>query len=159
MTALSQSFRFERRPAVLGLLVGIVVLCLLLAAAGPALRSMITMWSQEEYSHAWLIGPLAGLIFVERFSTVPRRGGTWFGVLAAGLAVVLILAGWATRNTTLSIDGCIAGIFAMVWAAVGHRAMRTVTAPIAFLLFMIPLPLAAYVSLSQWMQLVRRNSG
>ena len=57
------------------------------------------------------------------------------------------------------VYGCIFAILGLTWAALGRRALGALAAPIGFLFFMIPLPLAAYVSLSETMQLLSSKLG
>ena len=135
------------------------MLSLVALATSPAVRATSTMWSQAEYSHAWLVIPLAVLLFVHRFATAAHGGDRLLGIVFCILSVILMGAGWATRNTTLSIYGGIAGLYGLTWSCVGSRGMRDLTAPIAFLVFMIPLPLAVYIALSQAMQLVSSKMG
>lgn len=139
--------------------VALFVIGLLAVATLPALKATSVMWSQAEYGHAWLIMPLAVLLFVHRFAAARHGGNRLAGVAFCSLSVALMVAGWATRNTTLSVYGGIAGVYGLTWACVGHRGMRDLTAPIAFLAFMIPLPLALYIALSQAMQLISSKMG
>lgn len=142
-----------------GFAIVLLVLGLVALATSPALRATSIMWSQAEYSHAWLVMPLAVLLFAHRFATAEHGGDRLLGVVVCALSVTLMVAGWATRNTTLSIYGGIAGLYGLTWSCVGSRGMRDLTAPIAFLAFMIPLPLAVYIALSQAMQLISSKMG
>ena len=147
------------RRTVPGIAVAAVTLAMVVAAIWPALVTVSATWSQDEYSHAWLIPPLALLLFIYRFRSAERGGSRWPGLVLSGAALILMLAGWATRNTTLSIYGLIAGAFGLTTAALGLRALGRLAAPLGFLVFIIPLPLAIYISLSQSMQLLSSRLG
>jgi exosortase D (VPLPA-CTERM-specific) len=116
-------------------------------------------WSQPEYSHAWLILPLALLVFAYRFRTVGVGNRRIPGVLVAALSVLVMLFGWAAGSYTASIYGAILGLIGFVWSSIGTKGMRKVAAPLAYLFFMVPVPLALYISTSADMQLLSSKLG
>lgn len=140
----------------------LLILATILATAfatSEAFGAMAALWSREEYSHAWLIMPLAALLLVHRYSDAPSGGTRWVGVVLSAIAAVSILAGVASRSQPLSIYGWILGIAGVVWASTGSRGMRVLAAPIGFLVFMIPLPLAVYIEVSNGMRHVSSQIG
>lgn len=143
----------------LGLPLGLVVICALALAVSFAFRSIVAMWSGDEYSYAWLIIPLAVLLLIHRYPATPQGGRRWPGLGLAAFSLVLMLAGWAAQNVSLSIYAWILGISSLVWTSLGSRGIRRLFAPLAFLVFMIPLPLAFYITLSAQMQLISSKLG
>jgi exosortase D (VPLPA-CTERM-specific) len=123
------------------------------------LDPLLSAWSKEEYSHAWFIFPLATLIFIQRFRSARLGGGTAPGVLVAMLSVFITLFAWATGSYTASIYAAILGIIGFVWSSVGTEAMKTLAAPLVYLFFMVPLPVAIYISTSAEMQLLASKLG
>jgi exosortase D (VPLPA-CTERM-specific) len=130
-----------------------------LAGVWRSLNPLLDGWNQPEYSHAWLILPLAVLIFLQRFRTVHLGGSRVPGVLVAILSIIVMLYSWATGSFTASIEGAILGIIGFVWSSVGSEAMKTLMAPLVYLFFMVPLPIALYISTSAEMQLLSSRLG
>jgi exosortase D (VPLPA-CTERM-specific) len=123
------------------------------------LDPLLVAWSQEEYSHAWFIVPLSTLIFIQRFRNVQLGGSTAPGILVAIVSVFIMMLAWATGSYTASIYAAILGIVGFVWSSVGTEAMKTLAAPLVYLFFMVPLPLAIYISTSAEMQLLSSKLG
>jgi exosortase D (VPLPA-CTERM-specific) len=123
------------------------------------LDPLLGAWSQEEYSHAWFILPLSTLIFIQRFRNVRLGGAMAPGILVAIISVFIMIFAWATGSYTASIYAAILGIFGFVWSSVGTEAMKTLTAPLVYLFFMVPLPVAIYISTSAEMQLLSSKLG
>jgi exosortase D (VPLPA-CTERM-specific) len=137
----------------LGGVFALVVCAGAIAAVWRSLDPLFGAWSQPEYSHAWFIPPLAALIFIHRFNLARLGGSKGPGVLAALLSVALMLLAWATGSYTASIYAAILGIIGFVWSSLGSRPMKTLAAPLIYLFFMVPLPVAIYISTSAKMQL------
>jgi exosortase D (VPLPA-CTERM-specific) len=118
-----------------------------------SLNPLVGAWNQQEYSHAWFILPLAVLIFIQRFRTVHVGGSKILGFLAAILSAAIMLFAWATGSYTACIYAAILGIIGFVWSSLGSKAMKTLMPPMVYLFFMVPLPVAFYISTSAEMQL------
>jgi exosortase D (VPLPA-CTERM-specific) len=124
-----------------------------------SLDPLLGAWSQEEYSHAWFILPLSTLIFIQRFRTVHLGGSIAPGILVAIISVFIMILAWGTGSYTASIYAAILGIVGFVWSSVGTEAMKTLAAPLVYLFFMVPLPVAIYISTSAEMQLLSSKLG
>lgn len=146
-------------PSHAGVLLPIAALLSALIANQSALEPLVGAWSKPEYSHAWLIPPLALLVFVHRLSLVTADGQRWPGVVLATLSFPIMLFGWAAGSYTATIDGVILGLGGFVWSSFGTGAMRLLAAPLTYLLFMVPVPVAIFVSVSADMQLISSEFG
>ena len=124
-----------------------------------SLRPLFGAWSQQEYSHAWFIPPLALLIFIHRLRTAAFGGYRAPGIFVALFSVIAMMFAWATGSYTACIYGAILGISGFVWSSLGTQAMKTLAVPLAYLLFMVPLPVAVYISASAEMQLQASKLG
>jgi exosortase D (VPLPA-CTERM-specific) len=142
-----------------GGVLALVVLLSVMTGVWRSLDPLLLTWGQPEYSHAWFILPLAALIFLQRFRTVQLGGARAPGVLLVTLAVGIMLFAWATGSYTVSIDGAILGAIGFVWSSLGTRAMKTLGAPLIYLFFLVPLPVAIYISTSTEMQLLSSQLG
>src|SRR5262249_3506783 len=111
------------------------------------------------YSHAWLIPPLAALIFLHRFVVVKFAGPRVPGVFITTLSIAIMVFGWAAGSYTAILYGAIIGVIGFVWAIVGADGMKPLAAPLIYLFFMVPIPLAFYISLSAQMQLLSSELG
>lgn len=136
-------FSAARRPA--GELIALFAACLaaLVWSYWPALASMVAVWNREpDYSHGYLVAPLALLALWLRRKDFPRDalGVCWWGLavvvaamllrLASGVLYVESVEGWSLvlwiAGACLLLGG--KPFFAWAWPAV------------AFLLFAVPLP-------------------
>ena len=146
-----------------GVLVGAV---LALAGIGlmfaDALVELERLWSRrEEYSHGYLI-PLISLFLIwqKRYDLArTEMTGSWlgFGVLVFGL--VMYVMGDLGTLYVIEHYAFVVVLFGLAWAVTGTRAMRFLWIPIAFLVFMVPLPPFLYNNLSQQLQLISSELG
>ncbi len=122
----------------------VAILGLALAYAGTAKILFLVWRHNQNYSHGFLIPPVAAwLIWRERTSLRTADGaGSWLGILLLFPALLLQLAGLRGDVATLQGMSFILAIAGIVLQLHGPRVMRRVAFPIAFLVFMIPtLPL------------------
>jgi exosortase len=123
------------------LVIGILT-ALLIYSYWPGLLNAKSSWNNPQYSHGWIV-PLfaAGLLFWWRQPVQPvplsaRLAG--MGLLVGSFALRL----WCARYRIVTIDmytfvPALAGVFLL---AGGWKMFRWAWAPIAFLIFMYPLP-------------------
>jgi len=119
-----------------------VLTALLIYSYWPGLLNARSSWDNPQYSHGWIV-PLfaAGLLFWWRQPLPPVT----FDARVAGLAILLGSFGLrllCARYRIVTIDmytfvPALAGVFLLVG---GWKTFRWAWAPIAFLLFMYPLP-------------------
>lgn len=124
-------------------LLEITLLVLLLGAFSPAALGMAEVWSAVDYyAHGFLVAPVAMMMAWPRLDVLrgPRQPRS-----ALGLLVLLVaLAGYGTGLAAgiLSLQGlslvvALEGFVLWLW---GAAALRRLGAPIAYLVFMVPLP-------------------
>lgn len=132
-----------RRPEERGAWIAIGCLtAMLIYSYWPGLLNAQASWSNPQYSHGWIV-PLfsAGLLFwwrqpIQPVTLTARLAG--LGLLVASFAMRLL----AARYRIVTIDmytfvPALAGVFLL---AGGWSMFRWAWAPIAFLIFMYPLP-------------------
>jgi exosortase D (VPLPA-CTERM-specific) len=136
-----------------------------LAAIGAiffeGLSRMVGEWSREEYSYAYLI-PLVSVALVWR-----KRGdlanselrGSW-----AGLSLVvagLFFAGFGELSTIYILIqyGFLLVICGICLSLVGWKGIKIIWTSLAYLVFMIPIPVFLYQNLSAKMQLLSSMFG
>ena len=143
----------EGRTSLLGAAIGLGLLSLIFFS--NFLHFAISWSSDENYSHGFLV-PLISLYFANLAAErgpVRVRGGAALGVtlLAAALIAKLItFLGFPTLGD-IALVASLAGLCALL---AGVEAVRRFWFAIAFLLFMIPLPVALYALIASPLQLM-----
>lgn len=133
----------------------------LLAFGGPLLELVHRWYSQEEYSHGFLI-PLivAWLIWSRRDAIVASVGEpSWSGPALILLAAVMHVLGKLSSLFILSQVGFVVALIGIVLGLGGYSLLRVMFLPIIFLLFAIPLPYFIDSVLSYRLQLISSGLG
>ena len=138
-----------------------LLLCLLYR---ENLKHFTFVWSNDDnYSHGWLVPPLA-LFFANQAAGAVKKTTTDSSTRVSGSyfpGIILLVCGLAGRLVSVFLpiglvaDGslfiCFAGIVCIIY---GRQTLQKYLFPIAFLCFMIPLPVALYTMLANPLQLV-----
>ena len=125
-------------------------------------QRLIEAWIVDgNYSHGWLIVPLAGYFAWERrarLAATPVRS-SWFGLVVLAGSILVLLAGLYGSElflTRVSLVGTVAGIVLYLY---GWAHLRILAFPIAFLLLMIPLPAIVFNKIAFPLQLFASRVG
>lgn len=154
----------------LSTLQGSGVLWLGIAAVGiiafywSGLLSLLDAWERPEYSHGYLIPPIALYLFLNMMPDgKPESAGT---ALRRGLGVAVVLLALAVGLlgnlvsipdiTTYALILCVAGL---VLICMGTRRGLLMWAPVVYLGFMLPLPNFIYWPLSIKLQMISSEIG
>ena len=132
------------------------------ALYAPVLAKLARDWSANEtYSHGFLVPPIA-LFLVwtqrDRLRRAPTRPSL-YGLLILALSLGLYVVGSLGAElfiTRLSMIGVLAGTIVYVW---GWKHFSLVRFPLAFLVFMIPLPAIVFDHAAVSLQLVASRMG
>jgi len=123
---------------------------------GPVLRSMARQWWDDpNYGHALLVPIFAGYILWRKrnwwytMHVRPSDFGLAIMLSAIGLLILGVL-GAELFTTRVSLLILISGTIVFL---AGWRALRSVAFPIAYLIFMIPLPALVYYQMTFPLQL------
>jgi len=128
----------------------------------PVLVKLVRQWGVDEsYSHGFLVAPIAlFLVWQQRdrlrqAPTLPSNAG--LVVIGVSLAVYALGSlGAELFLTRVSLIGMIAGTVLYVF---GRQHLRIVAFPMAFLIFMIPLPAVVFDRVAVSLQLVASQLG
>ncbi len=117
---------------------------------------LIKAWeTQADYSHGYLVPPLAMLFLYARRATFPGlRGPAVGGFVLLALALAVRLAGQWLFLSPLQGWSMILWIGGACWVVAGGRCFRWLLPSITFLFFMVPLPYRIEGSLSYPLQRV-----
>ncbi|RME79992.1 MAG: exosortase/archaeosortase family protein [Caldilineae bacterium] len=126
----------RRTDAILYALITLLATLVLL----PTLRWLINeWWSNDYYSHGILV-PLVSVFFAYRLLPSVERKPSNLGLLLLVAALVIYLIALFQRAFFVAALGMI-GLFAgLVWYFWGVVALKRLAFPLAFLVFMVPLP-------------------
>ena len=128
----------------------------------PVLRKLVyDWWADENYSHGFIIVPLAAFFVWERrdrLAALPARGSALgLVVVMASLGVLLAgLLGAELFLTRISMLGVLGGgvLFVLGW-----QQLRVLLLPLLFLLLMIPIPAIVFNQIAFPLQLVASQVG
>lgn len=126
------------------------------------LRHFVDTWSSDEnYSHGFLV-PLLSLYFAReamRRGPIARRGGVPLGLALIALSILLRLATVVVPVGIVGDFGFLLGLAGVCSLLVGGEALARFAFAIAFLAFMVPLPVALYTTLASPLQQVVSQLG
>jgi exosortase len=117
-----------------------------LALTVPVWRWLWSEWmSNDYYSHGLLIAPVALYLSVQRFRNddslvYPSGKGNLYGVILLAVALGAYVYFLQARALYLAAFAMVAMLAGLVWALGGTNVVRKLAFPIAYLIFMIPLP-------------------
>jgi EpsI family protein len=121
------------------------------------LRQLVHTWSTDaNYSHGFLV-PLLSLYFANeaaRRGPVACRGGRLLGSALIGVAILGRLATILVPIGLVGDAAFVLGLAGIVATLAGTAALRRYWFALAFLAFMIPLPIALYTLLASPLQLL-----
>jgi exosortase len=122
-----------------------LIAAFLALALAPALFALARVWSSVDYySHGFLV-PLVAYWIAQRDGRTRLRPGDErapAGGAVIGFAIALYAAGLAVGSAGLQGLGLIAAVAGGALYLLGRDGLRALAFPIAFLVFMLPLPSA-----------------
>ncbi|MFN8065230.1 MAG: exosortase A [Vicinamibacterales bacterium] len=118
-------------------------------------------WTDDNYSHGFLIIPLAAYLAWERrdrFTAIESRSSVWGLIVVAGSIAVLLggVLGSELFLTRISLVGAIVGSVLFLF---GWKRLMVMAFPIGILLLMIPLPAIIFNQIAFPLQLLASRVG
>ena len=147
-------------PAPLLLLLAVYVLAAGLLA-WPGLAGSVVNWTRDEFSHGWLIPPIAAYVVWLRWPSLAPLAGSG-GITALAVVVLGLLlavfgrAAWMLEPQAL---GFVVLLWGGAWLFFGWRGLRLLAVPIGILLFAMPFPDFLYFQLSTELQAISSRLG
>jgi exosortase A len=139
----------------LALFSGLLALSFLLAYF-PAWKNLVAAWyASEDYSHGFLILPLAAAIAWQRRKTLAESPveGSAAGAAVLAVALALHVIGQLGEIVTLSSVSLVLAMAGITAYVCGWKVLRRLVFPFGLLLFMIPVPAQVYAMLTLPLQL------
>lgn len=139
-------------------------LAVVLIAVGfyDGVAKMVQTWtSAEEYSHGPILPLLAGYLIWQRRAGLgwSHWRGHWSGVLVVALGLALNVMARLAAVYTIQQYALVLTLYGLVVCYGGWRLLRTLSAPLLLLLFMVPLPNFIMNNLSAELQLLSSKIG
>lgn len=152
----------ETRHHTIGwLLSGAVVIGLCVAIFFDGVAKMVNDWSLDEYSHAWLIPFISAALIWQKRGELAAAGirPTWTGVPIVVIGLAAGLFGELSTIFAIIQYGLLITLFGVVVSSIGWRAVKVIWAPLAYFIFLVPLPTFLYRGLASNMQLISSTLG
>ena len=129
-----------RKVAFLGTAATIALTC---AVFAPILYYMVLHWKAvDDYSHGFLIGPLAIYFAWERRKKVSRAplDPSWWGVAPLALGAMSLMVGRLGVELMAMRVGFVLTLIGLTLLLLGPHIFRVLAFPLLFLFLMVPLP-------------------
>lgn len=139
-----------------------VMALLLLGAYWHTIADMVHRWdTKEEYGYGYMIPMITAFLVWQRKNDIMRQAfePSWLGVWIVIVAAGLFFMGAIATTHTLSQYAMVLMIMGAALAFMGWRAFKIVAAPLAILLFMVPLPPFIFNNISAKLQLLSSELG
>ena len=150
------------RPIPLLLIASLAVaLVAMLLVYFDGLSYMAQQWEREEYSHGYLIPVVALFLLWQRLPILADHTirPAWLAVGVMLVALAFGALGELSALYTVVQYAFLLALYALVLSILGWRGSWLMWAPLAYLIFMIPLPNFLYFNLSQQLQLISSELG
>ena len=128
----------------------------------PVIVSLVRDWRVDEnYSHGFLIPPLAAYLAWERRQELRAvtPSGSWLGLVVVAGSVAVLLAGLLGAELFLSRIALLGTLVGGVLFILGWRYLKILIFPLGVLLLMIPLPAIIFNQIVFPLQLVASRAG
>ena len=162
MTSEATAAAAVHRPIPWLLIAGVVVaLAAMLLVYSDGLALMVKWWEREEYSHGYLIPVVALFLLWQRLPLLEGKNirPAWIAVGLVLVALAFGALGELSALYTVVQYAFLLALYALVLSVLGWRGSWLMWAPLAYLIFMIPLPNFLYFNLSQQLQLISSELG
>ncbi len=122
---------------------GLALVAVTIAIYAPILYYMVLHWRLvPDYSHGFLIGPLAVFFAYERKHDLQAAHleGSWWGLLPLMLAAVALAVGRLGVELMAMRTSFVLTLIGLVLLVFGRQIFRILAFPLLFLFLMVPLP-------------------
>ncbi len=124
------------------------------------LSILIGYWQKEEYSHAFLLPPIAALICWHRLiEKCVEPKASWAGLLVLITGLLLLVVGELSTFDVIALYGFIVALMGLCATMFGFPILNVMLPGFICLFFAVPLPQLIFVALSAQMQLLSSSLG
>jgi exosortase D (VPLPA-CTERM-specific) len=139
-----------------------VLAALLLLTFYEGLHALVYVWgSREEYSYGYLIPIITLFLIWQKRPQLEQMSftGSWLGLVVLILGLGLLIVGNLSTLLLVTQYAFLVVLAGIALAFMGWKAFRIIAAPLALLMFMIPLPQFFLQEISNQLQLVSSQLG
>jgi exosortase D (VPLPA-CTERM-specific) len=124
------------------LIIGAMVSAVALAHWATILNLVERWISQPEYTHGFFIPAISASVLWARRDAISRSIGkpSWLGVVLMVVSCAVLITGVKTDTYALYHGALLVAVFELALAFGGWSLVRVTAVPLAFLVFMVPLP-------------------
>ena len=129
---------------------------------GPTVIKLVHDWGiNENYSHGYLIPPLAAYLAWERREALKSTpvSQSWFGLIVVAGSVLVLLVGTLGAELFISRVAMLGTLAGAILFVLGWRHLRLLAFPLGVLLLMIPIPAILFNQIVFPLQLVASRAG
>jgi exosortase len=127
----------------------------LAVAFAPALVAQARLWLARDYqSHGFLVPLVAFWMFQAQRRSLPAAGADPRGLAVIAAALAAYAAGFLAGDVTLQGLALVGAVAGAVLRLYGPAGLRRVAFPVAFLLFMVPVPISVLTPVIVKLQLL-----
>jgi exosortase D (VPLPA-CTERM-specific) len=139
----------------------LAAVAILVVAFWDSIVWMTKSWDVAEYSHCWLIAPIALFLVANRGRELQGVvwKQSWLGVALVVLGFLMLVLGELSAIYTIGQYGFVIAVWGVALALLGGPAVRGIWPALAYLIFLVPLPDFVEVKLSADLQLISSKLG
>lgn len=144
-----------------GVLAGAVVAILIGLYARVFPVWLDDLWNDPNYSHVYIVPIISGFIIWQRWrrlAALPIRG-SWRGVPLILAGVAALIVGDIGAETFLMRTSLIVILAGLVLFHFGSAMLRALAFPLAFFLFMVPMPAIFFYAMTSRLQNIAAETG
>lgn len=149
---------FNNKMSILSIVLSVLLLGIVFY---DGLEYMVRRWSSDEYSHGYFI-PIISLWMVwenrGKLADISEQS-SWAGLFFVLAGLCLGFIGELATLFVITQYAFLLTLFGLCLSFVGWKGVRLLCFPLAYLLFMIPLPNFLYNNLSSYLQLISSSLG
>jgi exosortase D (VPLPA-CTERM-specific) len=126
------------------------------------LNLMVSLWlTTEEYGYGFLIPAISVFLIWQKKNEIEKvsEAGSWLGLLLTLFGLALFFLGELSTLFIIVQYAFVVVVAGVALSLLGRQGFRIVMVPILLLIFMIPLPVFLYQSLSSELQLISSQLG
>ncbi len=123
-------------------------------------KNLLGEWSLDEYSHGYLIPPLAALMAWHRLAGKKiEASSSFWGVAWIATALIVLIVSELSTFRQLSYYAIVLAVVGMTLLSLGAQDSRKIVPAFVLLAFAMPLPTMLYATLSLNMKLISSTLG
>jgi exosortase len=134
-----------------------ILFSLVIVLFAPSFMKLMQVWyTDSDYSHGFCVIPISlYMVWLKRHKlAILQKKTSWIGLLILISSLITYLVSYAVRFHTLLYLSIICVVVGIVLFLAGWQVTRVLLLPLLFLVFMIPIPNAYYIMITNPLRLM-----